>query len=376
MTAAPGVPPNPVPEFLPFEFSFLEGLQLVIQKRDPRVLEDLGTIYRENCNVGYLQENHDLSVGYGADFLSYIETGIKKYGPAVKTISEIGAGGGYILKKLKDKGFVVSAIDPSPVAVECGRKFKYEVVQEFFPLTKSAHHADLVMHYDVLEHVADPVAFLEAHKNNLNNNGLILFAVPDVSEYLRLGDISMTVHQHLNYFDEESLRLVLEGAGFRALDISKSKHGAVLYCIAQPLDENPKRNVRKGIKKFERFADRYMSLSGNINDYVRRIAASNTNRLGFYVPLRALPYLSQLGMYEGFRFFDDDSGIHGKYFDGFKVPVESFNDLKADPVTHLIITSFAFGEKIRGKVNDSLLGSPIEIRTLSDFQSVPMVGGQ
>jgi hypothetical protein len=92
--------------------------------------------------------------------------------------------------------------------------------------------------------------------------------------------------------------------------------------------------------------------------------------LGFYVPLRALPYLSILKVFDGIRFFDDDPGVHGKYFDGFDVPVENFQDLQARPVTHMIIMSLphapAIAKKIRGHFDER-----IAVRALAEIIARP-----
>ena len=85
------------------------------------------------------------------------------------------------------------------------------------------------------------------------------------------------------------------------------------------------------------------------------------NTLGCYVPLRAMPYLSMLSVKSNVRLFDDNSGIHGQYFDGFEIPVESFEDLISRPVSHLIILSDAFGEVIKTRVEESLPSSKMKI---------------
>ena len=74
------------------------------------------------------------------------------------------------------------------------------------------------------------------------------------------------------------------------------------------------------------------------------------NTLGCYIPLRALAYLSSIGIKDNLRFFDDDKGIYNQYFDGFPIPVENRIDLINNPVTHLLIMSSAFGEKIKKEI--------------------------
>jgi hypothetical protein len=83
---------------------------------------------------------------------------------------------------------------------------------------------------------------------------------------------------------------------------------------------------------------------------VRSVLSNRNASLGFYVPLRPLPYLSVMKTFGGFRFFDDDPGVHRKYFDGFDVPVEDFEDLKRAPVTHMIIMSLPHTQLIQHKL--------------------------
>jgi hypothetical protein len=71
---------------------------------------------------------------------------------------------------------------------------------------------------------------------------------------------------------------------------------------------------------------------------------------------------------KGVRFFDDDKGIHKKYFDGFPIAVENFEDLKNNPADVVIIISFAFGEKIKAKINEQL--KDIEVHTIKEFSMV------
>ena len=365
MTEKPNTPPNPVPNFVDFTFSFIEEWGLIIQERNQITWSFLERIYRENYNVGYLQEGHALAESYGGDFLDCIDDAVRKFSPSARTVSEIGAGGCYILSKLKEKGFEATAIDPSPVAIKKGEELGIEVVPEFYPAQFSDDSYDLIIHYDVLEHVNDPVDFLQNHINDLSPGGLIAFAVPDCSSYIQIGDISMMLHEHLNYFDENSLRNVVECAGFEVLSIKKANHGGVLFCVAK-VAKNKTYHKQIGIKKFLQWKTKVENLNNLIGDFIKQ-ATSSGNCLGCYVPLRAIPYLSILGIKEGVRFFDDDPGLHMKFFDGFKVPVENMNDLRETPVSHLLILSSAFGNKIKNRVQQCLPKNNINIKCLDDF---------
>jgi 2-polyprenyl-3-methyl-5-hydroxy-6-metoxy-1,4-benzoquinol methylase len=355
-----------VPDYLPFGFSFRPELQLVIQRPNSAVLGWLNRVYRENANVGYLQDGHALSLPYGEEFLRFLDSQLAQRAPASQRATEIGCGGTYLLKMLKDRGIDVCGVDPSPVSRLHAQRAGIELIEDFYPTRLLSRKADLLFHHNVLEHVSDPVGFLRAHHADLNPDGVVATAVPDCTEHIEHGDLSMMLHEHLAYFDADSLALTLTAAGFRVLDIARSRFGGVLYGAARPgKNVPPTQRAMTDNDKFTRFCRKAERAIRHFGDWVRaRVAAPNG--LGFYVPLRAIPYLAACGIARGVRFFDDDPGIRGRYFAGIDVPVESFEDLKARPVDHLMICSHAFGARIAERVAQHF-GGRIRIALLHEL---------
>lgn len=223
---------NIVPDHQPFEFDFIESVQLLIQKRDKKILDHLEEIYKAEYNIGYLQDINEIAKPYGKDFMDFIETVLSSWGSKTKNILEVGCGGCTILSQLKDKGYEVIGIDPSPIAVRDGEKKSIRVIGEFFPTDKYTDKVDLIFHSDVIEHVSDPIKFLNDQKNQLSPDGLIIISLPDANEGIEKGELSMAMHQHLNYFDNESLRNTVEAAGLKVLTIETAKYGGSLYCLS------------------------------------------------------------------------------------------------------------------------------------------------
>ncbi len=176
----------------------------------------------------------------------------------------------------------------------------------------------------------------------------------------------MIIHEHLNYYDVESLRHVVESSGLEPLEIRKGDYGGILFCVARASAAPSRWTAASGTVKFDDWVRRVQRLRAVIDGFIAEGIAGG-HSLGCYVPLRVLPYLSLFGVTAGFRFFDDDSGIHHRYFDGFPVPVESASELQENPVTHLLILSFAFGEGIRRRINETIPGHKMKIACLTDF---------
>jgi hypothetical protein len=85
------------------------------------------------------------------------------------------------------------------------------------------------------------------------------------------------------------------------------------------------------------------------------------------MPLRVIPYLSAMDMFDGFRLFDDISHWHKGFIDGLDVPVENFDDLKENPVDDLFIMSFTFGEKLKAKINKQI--PKVNVHTIEEILS-------
>jgi len=341
--------PQDIPTVLPFSFTFNEKLQLIIQKRNPEVLDALERVYTENANVGYLQEGHALAQSYGGEFIEFFERATSSLSTPPKSVADIGCGGVYLLQELKKRGLSVKGIDPSPVTVEAGRRAGIEIVPDFYPSDSLTQRFDVLIHYDVLEHVEDPVAFLRSHHSNMLSTGGIIFAVPDCTEHIALGDISMMLHEHLNYYDEESLTNVVRAAGFEPRMLQAAKHGGVLLCFATPQEvNNDSKNIENsGCEKFDRFHE---NAKTSMQRFMRLANSCGDGTLGLYVPLRAFPYLGAFNNTFHLRFFDDDPGLHGRLYDGFDVSVENFSDLVGNPPPNLMICSLAFGDRIAEKL--------------------------
>lgn len=348
-----GQPPLDVPARLPFAFTFMNDLQLVIQKRNPQVIHWLERVYREDANVGYLQEGHALAESYGGEFIEFFSRASALLPKPPVNAVDIGCGGIYLLQKVREQGVMVKGIDPSPVTAAAGYKANIEIIPDFYPSSRFTDQVDVLFHYDVLEHVEDPVAFLIAHHANLTPQGALIFAVPDCSQHIKLGDVSMVLHEHLNYFDEDSLTRVVRAAGFEPLLLEPAHHGGVLMCCAVPTPDRAPISTPVGSdSKFKNFQTKAMLALKRFYGLTHNLVRGE---LGLYVPLRAFPYLGQISSDIRLRFFDDDPGLRGRYYDGFDVLVENRDDLVARPADLLIVCSLAFGHKIATRLRENKL---------------------
>ncbi len=137
-------------------------------------------------------------------------------------ILEVGCGSGFMLYPLAAEGHECVAIEPSGIFSEyvLSRGIRcFRAVDELLDSGTVAGSFDLVLHYYVMEHLADPVAFLKAQLDLLKPGGRIVFEVPNANDALTvLYEIPaytrfIWVVSHRWYFTEKSLAATIARAG-------------------------------------------------------------------------------------------------------------------------------------------------------------------
>lgn len=125
-------------------------------------------------------------------------------------ILEVGAGTGGNIEMLKKFG-QVSALEGSSIALEHLKQKKNITIIESY-LTSSIENAtdqyDLIVLFDVLEHIQDDREALDILENILKPNGKILITVPALK--VLWSDHDVTHHHHRRYTLKELNNLIVD----------------------------------------------------------------------------------------------------------------------------------------------------------------------
>lgn len=342
---------NAFPNSYPFTFSYNEDTGLISQSVTAKLRNLLNEIYRADSNIGYLQEGSGLAQPYGDDFFRFIVESLSTMkGSSPLRSLEVGCGGCWMLRKLREAGHEVCGVDPSPLASLSAAKFNLKVISGFFPAQGPEEPVDLIFHKDVLEHIEDPISFLRSHRHHLVDRGWIIVSVPDCSNSISAGDLGMVIHQHISFFDETSLRNVFQAAGFELCTLQKARYGGSFYCLARKTDLRTHNLMPPAQQKFLDFEAK---VTHSVLAFQKFFDGTFDRSLGIYCPLRALAYFGISKIDRGIRLFDDDASLVGAYLDGFGEIVEPHSDFISKPPDKVLIMSLTFGEDIRQKLEAS-----------------------
>jgi SAM-dependent methyltransferase len=145
-----------------------------------------------------------------------------------RRVLDVGCGTGELLAYLHDQNFTTFGLEPSPEAVEAAQKRGLKVtcstLNEFVAdqIQKQAEGFDAITTLNVLEHVPNPVEFIQQTKRILSPGGILCIRVPnDFTEIQASAQAAIgrdpwwvAIPDHVNYFNFENLPPFLERLGF------------------------------------------------------------------------------------------------------------------------------------------------------------------
>ncbi len=137
------------------------------------------------------------------------------------SVLEVGCSSGFMLFPLADSGVSCVGIEPSGVFGEYVRQRGLPVYagMDEMRAAEPGRRFDLIQHFFVLEHIAEPLGFLEAQVDLLNAGGKLVFEIPNAADPLyTVYDIPAFERfywslAHPWYFSEPSLRFLLDRLG-------------------------------------------------------------------------------------------------------------------------------------------------------------------
>jgi 2-polyprenyl-3-methyl-5-hydroxy-6-metoxy-1,4-benzoquinol methylase len=148
-----------------------------------------------------------------------------RHGVPTDALLEVGAGFGTFCSELQSRGVFrrVVGIEPTPELAGTCRSRGLEVIETPVEQVEleSVGQFDVVASFEVIEHLFAPAEFVAHMLRLLKPGGLMLLTCPNGHGFdiATLGTVSTSVdHEHLNYFNPESLARLLASSGMQVLE--------------------------------------------------------------------------------------------------------------------------------------------------------------
>jgi 2-polyprenyl-6-hydroxyphenyl methylase/3-demethylubiquinone-9 3-methyltransferase len=148
-----------------------------------------------------------------------------------KTALDVGCGAGLLAEPLARLGAQVTAIDAAPELIEVAKAHAegqgLAIDYRAIGVEAVDGRFDLVTSMEVIEHVADPQAFIDSLANLLADGGLMILSTPNRTAWSKLltitlaegfGQIPKGTHDFDKFVDPDMMRALLAKAGLECID--------------------------------------------------------------------------------------------------------------------------------------------------------------
>ena len=149
-----------------------------------------------------------------------------------RTALDVGCGAGLLAEPLARMGATVTAIDAAPELIEAAREHAagqgLAIDYRAVPVEALGETFDLVTAMEVVEHVAEPAAFVAALAARIAPGGLLILSTPNRTALSRLltitlaegfGRIPRGTHDYEKFIPPERMTQYLTSAGLAVADM-------------------------------------------------------------------------------------------------------------------------------------------------------------
>jgi SAM-dependent methyltransferase len=141
------------------------------------------------------------------------------------TYCDIGCGAGGVLAVAAARGWDASGVEISAWAVQEARRQGLKVFEGSLPDAKfPPGYYDALSMFDVLEHLPDPVSYLQEARRIMKEGGVLVIETPNVDGFFarhvyKANADLVKPRAHISLFGPHSARYLIEKAGFTSFTI-------------------------------------------------------------------------------------------------------------------------------------------------------------
>jgi 2-polyprenyl-3-methyl-5-hydroxy-6-metoxy-1,4-benzoquinol methylase len=210
----------------------------------------------------------------------------QKYSIPTNTLIEVGCGFGSFLEELASKNMFnkIVGIEPNPdLAATCRKKGLKIIEKTIEEVPENTLEADIVVSFEVIEHIFSPSKFLRSCNKILKRGGIVVITCPNILGFdiQTLGKKSDAIDvEHLNYFNPNSLSSLLEKSGFVVMekqtpgvldaDLVKNKIKSGFFSLNNSFLESIIFGETKVVRSFQKFLQENL-LSSNMLLIARKL---------------------------------------------------------------------------------------------------------
>ena len=208
---------------------------------------------------------------------------------------DIGSNDGSFLKNFK-KDWQKLGIEPSKKAIIIAKKNKVKSLKTYFNLKiaeKLNTEFDVIHASGVFFHLEELISCIKGIKLLLKTRGLFIVQFINLNEIINKSHFDQIYHEHLYYYNLNSLKILLGRFDLEIFDATKSSiHGGSTIAFVshkgiykktnriKNYEDKDKKNLNNFLKKVEKFEDDIKLLKSN---FLKRINSYKSQNYSIYM---------------------------------------------------------------------------------------------
>lgn len=285
--------------------------------------------------VGVSEEMKAFREKYFAEF-------VHEFRLAGKRIVEIGAGNGEFMEMMASTGARVYGLENNPEAVQAGKDKGLDIIQGFpdtpgMRLPGGPYDGFYMMHF--LEHIPEPNSFLQSIAGNLTEDGVGLVEVPNMDYIMEKHIFSEFMLDHLSYFTQNTLSLLLNKNGFQVERCRVIWNGYIISAVVR----------RRREMDTKGFLYAQESLVAQIRAFVKNAAGRGEKVAVWGAGHEALALLALTGLSGEITMVVDSARFkQGKFTPSSHIPVQSPEKLKEANIDTVLVMVGSYTSEVTG----------------------------
>ena len=243
------------------------------------ICRDTGIIQLDNLlplNLVYLEQHND---GAGQIWNEHYNLFCEFFsGFAIKDVLEIGAANGHVAKRYTSNHDTQwTIVEPNPVFMGSGN---IRVIKQWFNSQfKFNDKINTIVHTHVLEHVYEPIKFLQDIYNMLEVGQQHVFSIPNMLEQLKNKYTNCLNFEHTLFLTEDIVDYLLQTVGFDIVDKQYFQDHSIFYSTVKSTSQFAHYPMQYDYYKqlFMEFVQYYDTLIVHLNNQLRLVDNTTCN---------------------------------------------------------------------------------------------------
>jgi SAM-dependent methyltransferase len=288
---------------------------------------------------------------------------------ASSQVVEMASNDGYLLQFFVQRGIPALGIEPAANVAKVANERGVPTLAQFFNLQTATElkaagkAADLLLAYNCLDHVPDPIDVVAGMKLLLKPDGVVQIEVPYLRDLIEGNQFDTIYHDRFSYLSFLASHRLFARNGLRIFDVTRiPTHGGSLRfrachadnarrpeqpSVAQLLAEEEQAGMHSP-QYYRAFRQRVVAAKHDLLELLMRLKRDGRSIVGYGVPAKGNVLLNYCGIRGDFIDYLVDRSPYkcGKFAPGTRLPIVDVEQIRATRPDYVFILPWNIKDEV------------------------------